>query len=230
MKKKLITTCFIVLALLVVSFFIFNKYKLNFFSSQTKLIIKNKTVSSLNSQLATSSSTISIHPTLAELNMVVIDKSDWQTYKNKQYGFEISAPKDWQFILNSPSGSMEGYGALEIRPSGNDDCNDQFFAPLDVRVREDNNNLSLYDWMIKTYSIGTSESEIGIKNLIRINIPTSDEAMATYINFGPGTVIYSYDIKKGGKIFTFNSEDSCIDIKDEDAMMKAIVETIRFTK
>jgi hypothetical protein len=219
MKKKIIIICCSIILIIVISLFIFINYQSHLAVQKVEKKSEVGTASTSTSGLTTASSTILQHPTLAEINAVKIDESDWQTYKNKQYGFEISAPKDWTIKLTASNGTlMSTLGSLQIYSTN--DNNIQSEIPIDLSVEEDDKNLSIED-----YYSGTG---VKSENLIKINIPTSDEAVAVRSQDSP--VTYSYLVKKGKLIYEFDPMEWGSDILHGDAMMKAIVETFRFTK
>ena len=168
-------------------------------------------------------------PNLSELEFIErsIDKSDWQTYSNNTYGFEIKGPKAWTikpqmdadlmkiFSTDGPFGNF-----LSFQPAENDD----FYAPMSMNIENNPDNLSITDWMLKKDPRNDSHWR---ENMFKLNIPTTDESATFYLPLG-NQGIYRYLIKKGDKIYSFDATDSQIDVINGDAMMDAIVETIRF--
>lgn len=168
-------------------------------------------------------------PSLSDLELVErsIDKSDWQTYSNATYGFEIKGPKAWTikpqmdadlmkiFSTDGPFGNF-----LSFRPAENDN----FYAPMSMNIEYNPNDLSLTEWMLQKDSSNHSNWR---ENMISLDIPTTDESAAFYLPIG-NQGIYRYLIKKGDKIYSFDATDSQIDVTNGDAMMNAIVKTIRF--
>jgi hypothetical protein len=174
-------------------------------------------------------------PSLEELNAIgktSIDKSDWQTYKNDYYGFEIMGPKSWSIKPSNDTGIFDNTNVtdpamgnyLSFKPDSVYPSDDQFYAPLNLTVQENPDNLSITKWFLKKY---TKFSE-GPENFIKIEIPSAEEAVAVFHNFYNNQGIYSYYVKKNNKIYNFNLVDSNPDSKNGSAMMNAIVMTLRF--
>ncbi|HTX87204.1 MAG TPA: hypothetical protein VMC41_04045 [Candidatus Nanoarchaeia archaeon] len=163
------------------------------------------------------------NPSIVELNKVSINTGDWQTYKNYQYSFEIKGPKSWEIKPNSDSGLLDGEGAfLWFKPDSNGD----FYAPVSMAVLDNPDNFSITKWFLKN----NAKYTVGPENFIEINIPTTEEAVAVYVNFINSQGIYKYYVKKNEKIFSFDLMDTGSNIINEDAMINAIVNTLRFNK
>ncbi|MDD5528065.1 MAG: hypothetical protein PHO56_03785 [Patescibacteria group bacterium] len=216
MKK---TAFLIFISLLILaSLFVYKERQPKNIPQKNELIQKIEEKSSSSAATAlTSELTGIVHPSFSEIDAVAIDKSNWQIYENKQYGFKISAPKTWSIILSADDGSLENGGQLMIRPTND---NDPLNSPVALQVQIDNS--SARDWLLKAVEQAATDHE----KFIEISIPTSDGAFAETSVMG----LYGYNIKKGDKVFGFGAMDVLSDIKNQDAMMKAIVETLRFTK
>ena len=170
-----------------------------------------------------------LSPSLSELELIErdIDKSNWQTYSNAQYNFEIKGPESWTIKPQVEADLMESFGVdgpfgnfLSFQPKDNDD----FYAPMSMYIENNPDNLSIIDWMSKKDSRNDSKWQ---ENMFRLDIPTTDDSAAFYIPLGTKG-IYHYVIKKGDKIFSFDLVDSQEDVTKGDAMMSAIVKTLRF--
>ncbi len=220
MKKNIIFICVGIVLIIVAGLIIFVKYQ----SHSAVPEVKKETISTSTPVSAIASSTISQHPTVVEIDAVKIDKNDWQTYENKQYGYKISAPKDWIVSFTSSDKSLQNGGSMQIFPKSSGD----FDIPVNISASENVSNLSLEDWIIKAYSSQGAKAE----NLNKVDIPTSDEAMSFYSQDSIYGRSYSYFVKKGNLIYEFDPMTAGMgsNILNEDAMMKAIVETFRFAK
>lgn len=179
--------------------------------------------------LSTTEQEQKLSPTFSELELIErgIDKSNWQTYSNAQYNFEIKGPETWTIKPNNEEGSLEPIVAdgpfgnfLSFQPKDNDN----FYAPMSMYIEDNPNNLSITDWMSKKDSRNDSKWQ---ENMFRLDIPTTDESAAFYVPLG-NKGIYHYVVKKGDKIFSFDLVDSEADVTNGDAMMDAIVKTLRF--
>jgi hypothetical protein len=223
MKKKIIIICGGIILVITAGLLIFIKYQSYLAMQEVKKESEAKTVSTSTSVSTIASSTISQHPTLAEMDAVKIDKSDWQIYENKQYGFKISAPKGWTTTLTSSDKSLENGGSLQIYATT---TNGQFDSSVVLSVEKDNENLSLKDW----YFNGVLEGKGDENNIFQITIPTSDEAVAIRTDDVNSPAEYFYFIRKGNLIYGFYSMWIDSDPLDGGAIHQAIVKSIRFTK
>jgi hypothetical protein len=237
MNKKIVLICLVIVLFIVVGLVVLREYQTtiihqknktnqgdNVASSSAQTNQPDNVASSSNPGVLATSSPDLAYPTFAEINAIKIDKSDWQTYENKQYGFKISAPKGWAVSLTSSDKSLQNGGSLEISPKSGGD----FDVPINLSVSENINNLSLKDWIIKAYLSQGASAE----NLNKVEIPTSEEVMSFYFQDSIYGRSYSYFIKKENLIYEFDpmSVGMGSNILHEDAMMKAIIETFRFTK
>jgi len=218
MKKKIIFIIVFVLVILVIAL-VFNKKLVNF-------IFSPKQVSNNTTQINDTASTSKLvtSPSLEELNeieKVSINKSDWQTYKNDYYGFEIKAPKSWSVKMSNATGVSGNDNVFSFLP----DSNNSLYTPLNLIVEDNPNNISITDWMLKKDPANNSKWQEG---LTKLEIPTTDEAAAVFISMYNNEGVYNYVIKKNKKIYNFDLVDSRPDLKNVDAMMYAIVKTLRF--
>jgi len=218
MKKKYFLIFSGIILIIAASLLVFVICQFRPNAHEVKKGLDVEAVSTSTSASIIATSTISRHPTLTEIDSVKIDKGDWQTYKNKQYGFEISAPKSWTIRLTASDGSMIDGGSLQISPT----TNSQSDIPVDIFINNVGKNSSIRDWVAKKY--------LGADSLTKINVPTSDESAAFFSPVGNSGAIYSYFVKKGEIIYEFDPMEWGSDLLYGDAQMNAIVESFRFTK
>lgn len=229
MKKKIIYLILVILLVLVV-ILVFNKKIINSIYSK-KQISTNNTQNNIKDNTSKSKFT----PSLAELSILEtesIDKSDWQTYKNDNYSFEIKGPKSWNIKLNNKLGLLgntdpndHAGNYLFFQPSLND-YKLNGYVPFELGAQDNPENLSITDWMLKTDPVNNSRWQEGY---IKLEIPTAEEAVAFYVSNSYGEGTYNYYIKKNKKMFSFQWMDINPDgMKNSSAMMNAIVKTLMF--
>ncbi len=224
MKKKTILIWLAVI-LLVVGVVVLKEYPLkksyqknranqvNKIASSSSLINQqNNVASSSNLGTIASSSPNLAYPTFAEINAVKIDKNNWQIYKDEKYGFEISAPAGWNF-----TGKLDLLNGTELLIMPNSD--EKFNAPTAIGIIHDTSSPEVW---LKKYR---QEAKDNPAQIMEINIPSSDGA---FVGLSHG--IYGAYVKKGDDVFGFGAMDLNSDLLDQYAMMKAIIETFRFTK
>jgi len=178
---------------------IFVKYQAQLAAKEVKTGSETKNISAAIPVSTIASSTISQHPTLAELDAVTIDKSDWQTYENNQYGFKISAPKGWTITLTSSDESLENGASLQISATT---TSGQFDSSVALSVENDNEKLSIKDWYFNNVLKGKGDEN----NVFQITIPTSDEAVAIRADNVNSPADYFYFVRKGKFIYEFEEE------------------------
>ncbi|MDD5528062.1 MAG: hypothetical protein PHO56_03770 [Patescibacteria group bacterium] len=225
MKKKTILIWLVVILLIVIGVVVLKEHQskksyqkiginqVNKIASSSPLINNQDNVaSSSNSETTASSSSNLVYPTFAEINSVKINNNNWQTYKDKKYGFEISAPAGWSF-----SGKLDLLNGTELLIMPNSDG--KFNAPTAIGILYDTSSPKV--WLEKYHQEAKDKPE----QIMEINIPTSDGA---FVGLSHG--IYGAYIRKGNEIFAFGAIDLTSNLLDQYAMMKAIIETFRFTK
>lgn len=143
-----------------------------------------------------------------------ISTNDWRAYQNKEYGFEIKLPKTW-----SVTAQNDGFLINPDIPGPRD----SFYAPTQLSIWDNKENLSIPDWFLKNYP----KNEKDLNNFSSINIDSSDTAMAWY-HENDSLKTYTYYIKKGDKIYEFSLTDIQENLANENEMMKTIVSTFKF--
>ncbi|HBU06767.1 MAG TPA: hypothetical protein DEB09_01660 [Candidatus Magasanikbacteria bacterium] len=167
---------------------------------------------------SSSDESVEIEKILGSLKITPTDditNVEWQTYKNTDYAFEISIPKTWSVI---PQDSNFWLNPDVPGPR------DSFYAPINLIVRENNDNLSIKDWFLKTWP----QEKKGADNLTPLIINNSEEAKKRPLDMGSNDKIYTYFIKKDNKIFEFGLMDAQEDITNANEMMRAIVNSFKF--
>ena len=78
-----------------------------------------------------------------------IDISNWKTYRNEEFGFEIKYPEDWSISVGEyePRWHETVLGRVVISGS----IEDSFYAPLSITIRSNGEKLSIEEWYQKNY-------------------------------------------------------------------------------
>lgn len=102
--------------------------------------------------------TPTVTPTLIPTITPNIDTSDWKTYKNEKYGYEIKYPSEWQGGEESSVAKVASF-----TPEKRDMAQAGFW----VYLYENPENLSTKDWWVKDYKKG--DAKYTYKGIIRFS-------------------------------------------------------------
>jgi hypothetical protein len=139
--------------------------------------------------------------------------ADWQVYQNKEYGFEIKLPKTWSVTVQD-----SGFFLNPDVPGPRD----SFYAPIQMSIRENKENMSISNWFLKNYP----KNKEDLKNFSTIRIDSNEDAMVWY-HKNDSFKIYTYYIKNAEKIYEFSLADIQEDLVNENEMMKTIVSSFK---
>ena len=78
-----------------------------------------------------------------------IDISDWKTYQNEEFGFEIKHPENWEVT----TGEDESWHKDVFYITGHS-IKDPFYAPIAITVRSNEKRLSIKEWYQEYYPNG----------------------------------------------------------------------------
>lgn len=93
-----------------------------------------------------------------------IDISDWNTYKNEKYGYEVKYPKDWELKDFGKNGKIEiGKKLPEINLLGGHD-----YGLISIEAIDVINFDSLEQWVDQNYSVNESQ-HLRFKKEIKID-------------------------------------------------------------
>ncbi len=88
-----------------------------------------------------------------------VDTSNWQTYKNEEYGFELRHPKEWNMERNDVTAWKSfHFNKTECLKYKGDVCEDEFLS-VNISDKPDNElrASSLWSWAIPEYSCSNSD-------------------------------------------------------------------------
>ena len=155
MLKKQLPIIFIglcvVIAVLVLGWSVFVK-------TEVVMPVKPPVVMDDNNQNSESDEVIDDFPVVeddvVDDNVSEIDISDWKTYRNEEFGYEIKYPEDWNISVgkHEPRWHETVLGRVVI--SGG--IEDPFYAPLSITIRSNGEKLSIEEWYRKNYPKGDS--------------------------------------------------------------------------
>jgi len=144
-----------------------------------------------------------------------IDTSDWLTYKNEEYGYQINYPKDWRVKFPSLLGKTKKDQMIRITGGHYT----QYYAPLEIFVH-DGKGKSFEDWHTSMYSHPIDIDKL--KKSQRI-IHNDTEFVLFNDEFGP-----RYYAIKNDKFVNLTTTDSFVDEEKGRKMMETMVFSFKF--
>ena len=144
-----------------------------------------------------------------------IDSSDWKTYINEEFGFEIEHPKDWR--ISTRDYRPRGY---KIFISGSSNIGDPLYAPLSITVRDNKERLSVEKWFQKNYP------KDDISKLQNVKFNGIDGIR--FSNWPSANIIGSFYFSNKDKIYEIRSLDSQENVENQRMMTEKMLSTFKF--
>ena len=137
-----------------------------------------------------------------------IDTSNWKTYRNEEYGFEVKYPEEWEISSEKASGSQEQNTKLQFSVDFERLDRQNF---LSIHIFSNADTLPLIEWINKYLPNPNSYENITIDNMsgFRYNKNTMGNNVIQYIItyneriYSINTIIADYEFEAIVKSFKF---------------------------
>lgn len=146
-----------------------------------------------------------------------IDTSDWLTYRNPKFGYEISYPQNWRIIemREDKERGIEPYQWVKVTPGS---TNDYYYAPVGIISYENSKNLSFEQWYSSKYSNNRGVLE---------KIKTIKNGDAPIFKIERPGELFEYYVTTKNEVFSLAALDGQEDFDVQNSMMDKIVGTFR---
>jgi len=151
-------------------------------------------------------------------NISEIDISDWETYQNEEFGFEVKYPEDWNVSVEEyePRWHETVLGRIVISGS----AKDYFYAPLSITIRSNEEELSIKEWFQRNYSKDDSSKlqEVKFNEIEGMRFSKRSNSIG------------SFYFSNEDKIYNISALDSQENIENQMRMTNQLLSTFKFIK
>jgi len=146
----------------------------------------------------------------------VDEMSNWKTYRNEKYGFEIKIPLDWK-IVNDSNGNL----FLGV------DIGHNFYSGFDIATSSISSDEIAYNMLKENFSLGFGNDMELVKKL---RFEDGKLFMSFSAPSGLGSDIWIIDDENKSLIFTTSAANFISDGELDENGYQKVISTFKFTK
>ncbi len=223
-KKTIIILGIIILAIIAGSFWFLQKGNVQEKNNIKKEEIKTVTNKAKDINVAISDSEQNIE----KLSFDEVDTSNWKTYQNEEFGFEVRYPNEWKYefkqnnygdtLIIRPISCSDTYGYYE------DDCDDLVIVLITDYSNDKLKTISGWSWATSERS-GQVDKYTDNVMQVKLNI---DDNFKAHLTNEFGKIHHRYFFEHDGLKYLFTVR--YFDQKHNPKIEKTILETFHFIK